>query len=80
MLSDLGGLVEVLMVMVGVLLSISNYQHLNNFLAAKLYMQENPDDPSGEPVKLEMTRFFNTVEFFMGCLPKKYVCCKRDKN
>ena len=36
-LSDIGGLVEVLFFIIGAFVYVVNYEHLNNHLAAKLY-------------------------------------------
>ena len=82
LLSDVGGLQGLLISVISALLSIWNYQNLENYLAVKLFKFENTgdsDDVSGS-AKAVLPSQVQTLKLFCieKVLPSRLVCCRRD--
>ena len=79
MLSDVGGLVEVLAFGFGYILYALNYRNIENFLASHLYKADDPkkSQPKDSPT-LIFTKFGNIRDYFLSCFPQK--CHKRNRR
>lgn len=73
-MSDLGGLIEVLFVVAAFIVEILNYQHLETILATKLYREDNPADPS-DPLPLTPPKSGYISEFFYDFFRIRCRCC-----
>ena len=74
-LSDLGGLVEVVFVAFSLVLSVFNYKNLTNYMASQLF-RIAPKRDSENSKELKPTLFCNIAEF---CMDKflKFPCCRK---
>ena len=79
MLSDVGGLVEVLAFGIGFILYPLNYRNIENFLASHLYKANDPIEslPKDSPTLIP-TKFGNARDCFLSCFPQK--CHKRNRR
>ena len=73
LLSDVGGLQGILIYAIALLLSILNHNHLENYMATKLFR----DKSSGEvSIDLKATDKWGIISFFIErILPRKMNCC-----
>ena len=72
-MSDVGGLAEVLFLFVSLGVSLLNYKNLNSFLTAKLYKMKAHSDPE-TLANLTPTKCCNIRDFIFDCLPLR---CQR---
>ena len=73
LLSDLGGLQGILISGISFLLSILNFNHLNGFLASRLF--------KADQMALEAFSTNDSIKaFIIGLLPRKLVCCRERRK
>ena len=71
-LSDVGGLAEVLFFLVSTFLTILNYNHMTSHLASQLFKVGHPDEPV-KAVALRPTVCCNLKELALDMLPRRCV-------
>lgn len=81
-MSDVGGLAEVLFRFIYVILALLNYNHLTSYLTAKLFKAEpsSSDSKKEEEPPLKPTKFGNVKEMLFELLPKGCIRCCIDKR
>lgn len=89
-MSDIGGILQVLLSGFSFCLLVFNYQHMENFLAASLFKIERAESSVDEAIfnnkKLAHSdlivppKYSNIKDFFMNMLPKKLKCCCRENK
>ena len=74
-LSDIGGLQGILISAISLLLSVLNYNYLDDYLVAKLFKSESKFTLHAQPI------FGRIKEFCIAKLiPRKLVCCRKEQN
>ena len=79
-LSDIGGVSAALITPVLVILSIVNYNHLESYMASKLYHVEQEQPSFNETQTYTPTKCGNIGEYMIDTLPSCLVCCKKSQQ
>lgn len=85
LLADIGGLGSILMIILSLLLSVMNYMNFQTFMASRLFKIKKEDTEASNLRYFERSDFFkasktsNVRLYCMDILPKKLVCCRRNR-
>ena len=78
LLSDVGGLQGILIYAISLLLSILNHNHLENYMASKLFREKSSGEGS---IALTATDKWGIISFFTEkVLPRKMTCCHQSRR
>ena len=76
-LSDIGGLDGTLVLIVGLLLSILNYNAIGNYMVANLY---KASESGGKVSKFKRALCCNLDEYFFDLIPSCCLCCRMSRK
>ena len=86
-LSDCGGILAILISIFQGFIYVINYNHFDTFMASRLFKLKKEDDNQVDYKSyFDRSNFFtpskcgNIRAYFMDCLPKRCVCCKRTRK
>ena len=75
-ISDIGGIQGILISAIAIILSLYNYNHIDNFMASKLYQIKH----SSKNETLYYGTFSGIKDYICDKLPSRFQCCRNSRN